>query len=110
MRSQVERPANVRYHDRWARHPIHSREVETCKCAAAHRHARLARIDHRTAQDHRTADESDGTWRERFGRVPYRHPLDTRLRLLGKADGAQLGDRHDRPRLGRADATPWLYA
>ena len=42
---------------------IHVRSQHV-KRAAAHRHARLARIDHRTAQDHRAADRSDGAWWE----------------------------------------------
>ena len=77
--------------DRRARHPLHSREVETCKRAAAHRHARLAWIDHRTTQDHRAADRSDGTWWQRVGCIPRRHSLDTRLRVFGKAASTRAG-------------------
>jgi hypothetical protein len=35
------------HRDRWARHSFHPRQVEGKECAAAHRHARVARLDHR---------------------------------------------------------------
>ena len=54
---------------RWAGHPLHPRPFETSECAADHRHARLARLDHRAAEDHRSADQSHGAWRERIGRL-----------------------------------------
>ena len=34
--------------------------------------ARMARLDHRAAEDHRSAYEPDSAWRERIGRVPRR--------------------------------------
>jgi hypothetical protein len=49
-------------------HSFHSRPLETQERVAAHRHARVARLDHRAAEDHRSADESNGTWRERLRR------------------------------------------
>ena len=38
-------------------HFIHVRSKHD-ECAAGHRHARLARLDHRAAEDHRSADQS----------------------------------------------------
>ena len=43
-------------------HFIHVRSKHK-NALAAHRHARLARVDHRAAEDCRSADQSDGTWR-----------------------------------------------
>ena len=47
-----------------AGHSFHSRPFEARKRAAAHRHARMARLDHRTDEDHRSADQSHRTWRK----------------------------------------------
>ena len=49
-------------------HFIHVRSKHAER-AAAHRHARLARLDHRAAEDHRSADQSHGAWR-RARRTP----------------------------------------
>ena len=43
-------------------HFIHVRSKHA-ECAADDRHARLARLDHRAAEDHRSADQSHGAWR-----------------------------------------------
>ena len=43
-------------------HFIHVRSKHAER-VAAHRHARLARLDHRAAEDHRSADQSHGPWR-----------------------------------------------
>ena len=91
MRSETERPAAFHHRDRRARHSFHSRPFETRECAAAHRYARMARLDHRAAEDHRPADRSHGTWRERIGRVRPRDPVDAGLRILGQADHAPAG-------------------
>ena len=69
VRGEAERPAAVHHRDRWAGHSLHSRSFETRKCVAAHRHARMARLDHRAAEDHRSADQSHGAWR-RAHRTP----------------------------------------
>ena len=45
-------------------HFIHVRSKQR-KCAAAHRHARLARLRHRAAEDHRAAHQSHRPWRHR---------------------------------------------
>ena len=55
--------AAVHHRDRRGRHSLHPRALEASERAAGHRHARLARLDHRAAEDHRAADQSDGAWR-----------------------------------------------
>jgi hypothetical protein len=50
----------------------------------------MARLDRRAVEDHRSADESHGTWRERIGR----------LRLQGRERGEALA----RARTARAIA------
>ena len=59
-RGPVQRLSAVRHRDRRRRHPLRPRPFEARGCPAADRHPRLARLDHRAAQDHRTADRSDG--------------------------------------------------
>ena len=63
-RGEAERPAAVHDRDRRAGHSFHPRPLEACERAAAHRHARLARLDHRAAEDHRSADQSHGAMAE----------------------------------------------
>ena len=53
----------VRDRDRRARHPFHSRPLPARGRAAADRHARVARLDHRAAEDHRAAHQSHGARR-----------------------------------------------
>ena len=72
-------------------HFIHVRSKHTRR--AAHRHARMARIDHRADEDHRSADQSDGARRELIGRVPSGDSVDAGLRLLGQANRDRLGPR-----------------
>ena len=45
---------------------------------------------------------------KRRGRLPRRHPVDARLRLLGQADVDRLGSGAHRKRLDHADAAPGL--
>ena len=78
-------------------HFIHVRSKHE-ECAAAHRHAWLARLDHRAAEDHRAADRSDLPWRECSGRVSSGDPLDAGLRLFGKAKHDRPGSAAHRPR------------
>ncbi len=73
------------------RHSFHSRSLEARECVADHRHARMARLDHRAAEDHRSADQSHGAWRERIGRVRSGDSVDARLRLFGQADHDRAG-------------------
>ena len=69
VRGAAERPAAVHHRDRRAGHPLHPRSLEARERAAAHRHARMARLDHRAAEDHRSADRSHGP-RRRARRTP----------------------------------------
>jgi hypothetical protein len=43
--------------DRRAGHPFHPRPFQASQCDAARRHARVARLDRRAAEDRRSADE-----------------------------------------------------
>ena len=90
-------------------HFIHVRSKHEA-CAAAHRDARVARLDHRAAEDCRSADQSHGTWRERSGRVPSGDSVDAGLRVFRQADHDRLGPRPYRTCLDRADETPWIHA
>jgi hypothetical protein len=54
---------------------------------AHHRHARLAGICPRTAQDHRVADKPDRAQRGGFGCLPHGDPLTARTRILAEAAG-----------------------
>ena len=63
--------------------------------------ARLAGLDPGVAEGHRPAHRPDRPWRQRRGRLPPRHPVDPRLRLLGKAEGPGWGS----DRIGRAWAS-----
>ena len=69
VRGEAERPAAVHHRDRWAGHSLHPRPFEARECVAAHRHARMARLDHRAAEDHRSAHRSHGV-RRRAHRTP----------------------------------------
>ena len=53
--------------------------------------------------------ESDGTRRQRIGRVPCRDSVDAGLRLLGQADRDRLGPRAHGPGLGGTDEAPRLH-
>ena len=100
----------VHHRDRRARHPLHPRPLEARERAAAHRHARMARLDHRAAEDHRSAHRSHRARRHGVGRLPRRDPVDAGLRLLRQADDDRLGPAPHRARLDRADEAPRLHA
>src|SRR3984885_9181083 len=100
--------AAVHDRDRWVRHSLHSRPLGSRKRIAAHRHARVARIGHRAAEDHRPAHQPHGTWRERIGCFPSCDPVNAGLRVLRQADRYRLGPRPHRPRLGSADGAPGI--
>ena len=110
VRGEAGRPAALHHRDRRPGHPFHSRSLGARRCVAAHRHARMARLDRRAAEDHRSADQPDGTWRERSGRVPSGDSVDAGLRVLGQADHDRLGSRTHRTCLGGADEAPRLHA
>ena len=73
-------------------------EVEARERAAHHHHPWLARLLHRTDENHRAAHRSDGAWRHGQRRVPRRHSLASRLRFFRQADGAGWNP----PRIARA--------
>ena len=106
VRGALRGPAALRHRDRRRRHPLHPRSLEARGRAAADRHARLARLDGRAAQDHRAAHRSHGPRRERGGRLPSRHPVVAGPRLLRQADRDRLGPDPHRARLGRPDGAP----
>ena len=66
VRGEAERPAALHHRDRRARHPLHPRPLPARGRAAADRHARVARLDPRAAEDHRAAHQS----RRRTARAP----------------------------------------
>ena len=108
-RGEAERLAEFHHRDRRAGHSFHSRAFEARECAAAHRHARLARLDHRAAEDHRAADQSHRARRERVGRLRRGDPVDARLRVFRQADHDRLGPGPHRACLGGADEAPWIH-
>src|SRR5271170_1105715 len=69
----------------------------------------MARLGHRAAQDHRSVDQSHGTWRDRVGRFRHRDSVATGLWLLRQADRGRLGPRAHRACLGRADEAPRIH-
>ena len=90
-------------------HFIHVRSKHD-ECVAGHRHARVARLDHRAVEDHRSADQPDGAWRERIGRFRRRDSVIAGPWVFREAHHARLGSRSHRTRLDRADETPRLHA
>ena len=108
VRGETERPAAVHHRDRRAGHSFHSRPFKTRKCVAADRYARMARLDHRTVEDHRSADQSHRTRRKCIRRVPYRDSVDARLRFFRQAGHDRVGPRPHCACLDRADEAPRL--
>ena len=108
-RSEAEFLSELHHRDRRPGHSLHPRPLEARECAAGHRHARMARLDHRAAEDHRSARQSDRSWRQRIGCLPRRDPVDAGLRILRQADLDRLGHRSHRAGLDRADEAPWLH-
>ena len=109
VRGEAERPAELHDRDRRAGHSFHPRPLPARGCAAADRHARVARLDHRAAEDHRAAHQSHRAWRERGGRVPSGDSLAAGLRVLRQAGHHRLGSRPHRACLGRADEAPRIH-
>ena len=110
VRGEAQRPAAIRHEDRWARHPLHSCAFETSERVADHRHARMARLDHRAVEDHRPADESHRTWRKRVRRFRCRDSFAAGPRVFREADHSRLGPCSHRTRLDRPDEAPRLHA
>ena len=101
VRGAAERAAELHHRDRRARHPLPARALEARERRAADRHARLARLDPRAAEDHRPTDRSHRARRRRRRRLPPGYPLAARARLLRQADGGGLGSGPHRACLGR---------
>lgn len=102
--------AAVRDDDRWRRHPFHSCPLEEQKRAADHHHARLARLDHRTAEDHRSAHEPDRARRQCSRFVRRRDSVAAGLRFFGQTDRYRLGPRSRRAGVDDPDEAPRLHA
>src|SRR5438094_5615376 len=86
-------------------HFIHVRSKHK-NAFAAYRHARMARLDRRAAEDYRSADQSHGTWRERVGCFRCGDSVDAGLRILRQTDHHRVGCCPHRACLGRADEAP----
>src|SRR5438067_13589706 len=84
--------------------------VPTTGRVATRRHAWVARVDHRAAEDHRSAHQPHRARGERIGRLPSGDSVDAGPRILGQADGDRLGPDSHRKGLGRADEAPRIYA
>ena len=109
VRGAAERPAAVHHRDRRAGHSLHSRPLQARGCAAADRHARVARLDHRAAEDHRPAHRPDGARRERIRRLRCGDSLAAGLRVLRQADLHRVGSAPHRTCMGRADEAPRIH-
>ena len=81
----------VPHHDRRRRHSLHPRALAARERVAAGDDARLARLDRRVPEGHRTADRSDETRRQGRRCIPRRVSVAARLRLLRQADHAPAG-------------------
>src|SRR2546425_3094571 len=66
----------------------------------------MARLDHRAAEDHRSADEPHRPWRHRGRRVGCRDSVAAGLRVFREAHHARLGSHPHRARLGSPDGSP----
>src|SRR4051794_14059495 len=110
VRGEAQRAAAVHDRDRRGRDPLHPRAVQARGRHAAGHDARLARLGHRAARDDRPADRPDRSRRHPRGRIPPGAAVDTRLRLLERADRAGLGRRPHRTRVCGADAPTRLHA
>ena len=108
--SEAERASAIHDQHRRGGHPLHPRPFPSSECASAHRHAWMARLGHRAAQDHRPAHGSNRARRPRRGRFRRRHPVLTGLRLFRKTDRHRLGARPYRASLGGADEAPRVHA
>jgi hypothetical protein len=82
--------------------------ARSMKMRCADRHARMARLDHRAAEDHRSPDQSDGAGRECSRRFSSRDSVEAGVWVLRQADHHRLGPRAYRKRLDRADEAPWV--
>ena len=65
-------------------------------------------LDHRAAENHRSADQSNGARCERGGRLRPGDSVDAGLRVFGQTDHYWLGPCPDRTCVGRAYEAPWI--
>jgi hypothetical protein len=77
---------------------------------AAHRHARVARLGNRAAQDYRSARQSHRIRCERIGRFPSGDSVNAGLWVLRQASRYRLGPRPHRTCLGSPDEAPGIHA
>ena len=68
----------------------------------------MARLDHRTDEDHRSADQSRGAWRQRIRCVPSGDPVDAGLRFFEQADDHRMGLHSHGSRLARLQVRLYL--
>ena len=76
------KPCPIPHRDRRARHPLDSCSFEIRERAAADRYARMARLDHRTDEDHRSVDQSHRTRRKCIRCVSPGDPVNAGLRIF----------------------------
>ena len=103
--------AAVRHRDRWAGHSLHSCSLEARQRAAADRHARVAGLDHRAAEDHRSArripPRTAARAEDAFDVVIPSMPG---YGFSGKPTSTGWGPERMGTRLGNADEAPRLHA
>lgn len=92
----LQLPAAVHNRDRRTGHTFHPRPLPPRERPADHPDPRLARLHPGVPEGHRTAQRPHGPRRPRRGRLPPRHPVDARLRLLGAADDHRVEPRPHR--------------
>ena len=68
---------------RWPERETVSDDSQGAPLAMMQEHARMARLGHRAAEDHRPAHQPDGARRDRCGRVPPGDSLAAGARVLG---------------------------
>ena len=110
MRGPVERAPAVPDRDRRRRHPLHPRALASRRRIAGDHHPRVARLGHRDARGHRAADGPDGARGHRRRRLRRGDPIDSRVRLLVRADRARLVRGARRAGVAEADGAPRLQA
>ena len=103
-------PCRIRHRNRRAGHSLHPRALETRERAAAHRHARLARLDHRAVEDHRSAHQSHGHGASASDAFHLVIPSLPGYGFSAKPATTGWDPVAHRARLGRADETPRIHA
>ena len=109
-RAALERAAAVPHDDRRPRDPLSPCPLTACGRAAPRDHPRLAGVDRRVPQGHRSARRPAAPRRRCRRRLPRGLPVAARLRLQRQAKGARLGHRKNRRRLGFPDGPARVHA